>query len=86
MTDTPERDPDVQREINIAVRELARRLTGWCAMQDAEAFARQFFEDMLAAQTWRPIPKPAPLRASGTGTEPPPDWYDLTENIRRKPR
>lgn len=83
----PERDPDVQREIDVAVRELARRLAGWAGgMQDPERFAREFFEAMLTAQTWRPIPKPAPLRQAGTGTEPPAEFYNLTENIRRKPR
>ncbi|WUI00229.1 hypothetical protein OHR68_43305 [Spirillospora sp. NBC_00431] len=85
--DAPDRDPDVQREIDVAVRELARRLAGWAGgMQNPEAFAREFFNDMLAAQTWRPIPKPAPLRAPGTGTGPPDEFFTLTENIRRKPR
>lgn len=82
----PERDPDVQRQIDIAVKELARRLPGWCVMRDPEGFARQFFEDMLAAQNWRVIPPPEPLRAPGTGTEPPEEFFTLTENIRRKPR
>lgn len=84
MTDAPERDPDVQREIDTAVRELARRLDGW--VQHPESFARSFFDDMLAAQNWRPIPPPVGPRRPGDGNPPPADFYRLTEGIRRKPR
>lgn len=54
-------DPDIERQEQLATDELARRLRGWAAMQDAHAFAATFIADMRA-HGWKP-----PL-----GT--PPDW------------
>jgi hypothetical protein len=62
MTD---HDPEVQRAIDTAAHELARRLRPWAtAMADPDAFAAAFIED-LHAEGWRPIPKPLPLAGPG---------------------
>ena len=61
------RDPDLQREIDRAVRELVRRLRPVVVgLQDLDDFARRFVED-LRAEGWRP-----PLR-------PGPDWRSLRD-------
>jgi hypothetical protein len=62
MTD---RDPEVQRHIDAAAHELARRLRPWVTgMADPDAFALRFIEDMHG-EGWRPIPRPAPLAGAG---------------------
>jgi hypothetical protein len=63
--DPPERDPDVQHQIDRAIRALASRLRPWAgAMQDPDAFAARYVED-LYAEGWRPWPRPRSVTAQG---------------------
>jgi hypothetical protein len=55
-------DPEIERQEQLATRELASRLTGWAVgMKQPTEFAQRFIAD-LRAHGWKP-----PLDA-------PPDW------------
>lgn len=58
------RDPEVQRALDTAARELARRIRANPSPADPDAMAAAFLEDMHA-EGWRPIPRPRPLTGSG---------------------
>ena len=61
MTTDHDHDTDLQRAIDTAAQELARRLRPWVAgMADLDAFAVRFIQDMHG-QGWRPIPRPAAI-------------------------
>jgi hypothetical protein len=53
-------DPEVQRAIDAAAAELARRIRANPSPADPDAMAAAYLEDLHAAG-WRPIPRPQPI-------------------------
>ncbi|MCP2339197.1 hypothetical protein [Actinomadura rupiterrae] len=55
MTD---RDPELQRAVDAATRELSRRVAHVAALADPDAWAAAFIAAMCE-EGWRPVPRPA---------------------------
>lgn len=66
MTGPPrERDPGLQRQMDHAAHELARRLRPWITgMADPDAFAARYIED-LHADGWWPHPRSEKIPTPG---------------------
>lgn len=75
-----ERDPTLAAEIDRAVAELARRLRPIVTIQDVDAFARRYVED-LHAEGWWPHPRP-PVAPKGPPSPPNADWRQAAAKIR----
>ncbi|WP_329520528.1 hypothetical protein [Spirillospora sp. NBC_01491] len=76
------RDADLQRAMDRAAAELARRLDPWAAgMQDPAAFAAAYLE-WCAEQGLRLIPRPAPIQHATPGAPPSVEWRRAAAEIR----
>lgn len=77
-------DPDVQRAIDDAARELARRLRPWVAEScDLDRLAAAYVED-LHGQGWRPIPRPQAVERRPAGDPPNTEWRQAADRIRNR--
>jgi len=77
-------DPDVQRAIDDAARELARRLRPWVADScDIDRLAAAYVED-LHKRGWRPIPRTPAIERQAAGSPPPPEWRQVADKIRAR--
>ena len=76
-------DPDIQRAVDTAARELARRIRANPAPADPDALAAAYVRD-LCAEGWRPIPRPQPIQSRPAGDPPSAEWRAAADRIRSR--